>query len=201
MARRVARRVPAGRKERPAKAARVARARRERPGRPGDLGRFIEFALERGAGDAKVIDALTVRCQAWVRMKCHFGCGGYNKRLTCPPLTPTPDETARVVACYKRAILIHCHDNNETINDIIPHLERKIFLAGYYKALGLGSGPCHLCARCNVKARCVHPYLARPSMEACGIDVYATARANGFHIEVVRTRKQTGDYFGLVLVD
>ena len=166
-----------------------------------DLKRFLAFAIARGAQDAKVIRAATVRCGAWVRMKCHFGCGGYNKRLTCPPFTPTPEETARVAACYKTAILIHCHDNNETINDIIPQLEREIFLAGYYKALGFGSGPCHLCSRCNTRARCVHPDLARPSMEACGIDVYATARANGCHIEVVRSHRQTGDYFGLVLVD
>jgi predicted metal-binding protein len=133
-------------------------------------------------------------------MKCHFGCGGYAKRLTCPPFTPTPEETAAVVACYKRAILIHCRDNDE-VNQIIPHLERAIFLAGYYKALGLGSGPCHYCDRCSVTGRCVHPYLARPSMEACGIDVYATARANGFTINVVRSHREQGDYFGLVLVE
>jgi len=38
-------------------------------------------------------------------------------------------------------------------------------------------------------------------MEACGIDVYATARAAGFTINVVRTRKDPQHYFGLVLVD
>jgi len=166
----------------------------------GSLSSFLEFALKNGAHDAKVISASTVRCEAWVRMKCQFGCGGYSKRLTCPPFTPAPKETAAVVACYKQAILLHCHDN-DIINEMIPRLERMVFLAGYYKALGLGSGPCHLCDRCNIDARCLHPYLARPSMEACGIDVYATARANGLSIEVVRSRKEKGDYFGLVLVD
>ena len=179
----------------------TSRISRARTRVPPEFKAFLDFAVERGAGDARVIAARSVRTAAWVRMKCQFGCGGYGKRLTCPPLTPGPDETARVVACYRTAILIHCHDNNETINDIIPRLERKVFLAGHYKALGLGSGPCHLCSTCKVTARCVHPHLARPAMEACGIDVYATARANGFHIEVVRSHKQVGDYFGLVLVD
>jgi hypothetical protein len=38
-------------------------------------------------------------------------------------------------------------------------------------------------------------------MEACGIDVFATARANGFEIEVVQSKDQKGDYYGVVLID
>jgi hypothetical protein len=36
-------------------------------------------------------------------------------------------------------------------------------------------------------------------MEACGIDVYATARGAGFTIEVVKTRNEKPRYFGLLL--
>jgi len=165
-----------------------------------DLDRFVKLAVKWGARDAKVIRASTVRCEPWVRLKCQFGCSGYNKRLTCPPFTPTPEETAKAVACYRRAILIYANDN-DVINEIVPNLEREIFLAGYYKALGFGSGPCYLCERCNIKGRCKYPYDARPAMEACGIDVFHTARVNGFPIEVVTSTDQQGDYFGLVLVD
>ena len=165
-----------------------------------DLDRFVKLAVKWGARDAKVIQASTVRCEPWVRLKCQFGCSGYNKRLTCPPFTPTPEETAKAVACYRRAILIYANDN-DVINEIVPNLEREIFLAGYYKALGFGSGPCYLCERCNIKGRCKYPYDARPAMEACGIDVFHTARVNGFPIEVVTSTDQQGDYFGLVLVD
>ena len=42
---------------------------------------------------------------------------------------------------------------------------------------------------------------ARPAMEACGIDVYATVRRAGFEIDVVRTMEQCPNYFGLILVD
>jgi predicted metal-binding protein len=162
--------------------------------------KFAELALEMGAKHAKIIRASTVRCEPWVRLKCQFGCGGYNKRLMCPPYTPTPEETASAIACYKQAVLIHS-DDNDVINEIIPRLERKIFLDGYYKALGLGSGPCYLCDTCDTTARCKYPYRARPSMESCGIDVFHTARTNGFTIEVVRSRRQKGDYFGVVLIE
>lgn len=166
----------------------------------GDLKRFVQLAVSLGAKDAKVISARTIKCGEWVRFKCQFGCSGYKKRLTCPPFTPTPEQTAKAVSCYKRAILVHSNDS-EIINRIIPRLEREIFLSGYYKAIGLGSGPCYLCEVCNLDARCKHPYQARPSMEACGIDVYQTARSNGFQIQVVKSEDEIGNYFGLVLVD
>ena len=41
----------------------------------------------------------------------------------------------------------------------------------------------------------------RPSMEACGIDVFATVRAAGWEIEVVRDHDDSYRFFALVLVD
>jgi hypothetical protein len=38
-------------------------------------------------------------------------------------------------------------------------------------------------------------------MEAAGIDVYATARNNGFPIEVVTDEKCEQNYYGLVLIE
>jgi len=167
---------------------------------PGDLEAYLDKAVGMGASEAREIEARTIRCEPWVRLKCRFGCGGYNKRLTCPPFTPDSDETARAIACYRRAILIHS-DDPAIVNEVVPKLEREIFLDGYFKALGFGSGPCRLCKTCDTGARCKYPYLARPSMEACGIDVFTTVRTNGFEIEVVRTEDEKGDYYGLILVD
>ena len=44
-------------------------------------------------------------------------------------------------------------------------------------------------------------YEARPSMEACGIDVFKTARDNGFPIEVVRSHEETRNIYGVILVE
>ncbi len=38
-------------------------------------------------------------------------------------------------------------------------------------------------------------------MEACGIDVYATARGNGFPIEVVKDETDDQNYYGVVLIE
>jgi predicted metal-binding protein len=100
---------------------------------------------------------------------------------------------------YNRAILFESESGNT--KEIAAKMEREIFLSGYYKALGLGAGPCSLCRSCSFENGCRHPDNARPSMEACGIDVFATARKHGFTINVVRTYQDPQHYFGLVLVE
>ena len=164
-----------------------------------DLARFVERACELGAQEARVIDAASIVTAAWVRLKCQFGCDGYNESHCCPPHTPTPLETQAVIDCYRRALLIHCTKLGGPTR-IVIELEREIFLAGFYKAFCLGSGPCRLCRQCHPEA-CIHREKARPSMEACGIDVYATARANGYPLEVVRDRSCEENYYGLILID
>ena len=79
-------------------------------------------------------------------------------------------------------------------------LEREVFLAGYYKALAFGAGPCNLCKSCPEEG-CKHPDKARPSMEACGIDVFSTARNNGYPIEVVVDESSEQNYYGLLLIE
>lgn len=165
----------------------------------GDLKNFAKLAIEMGAVEAKVIDAKNVIVGDWVRLKCQYGCGNYGRALTCPPYSPTPDQTKRVLNSYSRAILMKLPGESNVSHDIVANLERQVFLAGYYSALGFPAGPCGRCKKCNLK-HCVYPRLARPSMEASGMDVYATARENGFHIEVLKNRRQKPTYLGILLV-
>jgi predicted metal-binding protein len=164
-----------------------------------DLGTFAKLAVEMGAVEAKVIDAKNVVVRDWVRLKCQYGCGNYGRALTCPPYSPTPEQTRRALKGYSRAILMRLPDESKKAHDIVANLERHAFLTGYYSALGFPAGPCERCKECNLKS-CTYPRLARPSMEASGIDVYATARKNGFSIEVVKNRRQKPTYYGLLLV-
>lgn len=160
---------------------------------------FIEQACQLGAVEAKMIDPKSVVTAAWVRMKCQFGCDGYNTSHCCPPRTPTAEQTQVVINCYSRALLIHC--NGETSpTRIVTTLERDIFLQGFYKVFAFGAGPCRLCSTCRSE-NCIQAEKARPSMEACGIDVFATARANGYPIEVLRDYSCEENRYGLILVD
>lgn len=165
-----------------------------------DLSRFIHKACELGAVEAKIIDPCSIVLAPWVRLKCQFGCEHYNTRHCCPPHTPTWEQTKQVIDCYTLALLFHCTGMEVRTLDIAFELEQEAFFSGFYKALGLGAGPCWLCKKCNPE-RCIHPLQARPSMEGCGIDVYATARANGFPIEVIRDRSEVPNRYGLVLIE
>jgi len=160
---------------------------------------FVNKAITLGATEAKIIEARTIITAAWVRMKCQFGCNGYGSNLCCPPHTPKPEETRKVIDCYKKAILTH-NTNIGSITKIIVNLEREVFLSRYYKALGFGAGPCDLCKDCSLD-QCRHTKKTRPSMESCGIDVYETARLNGYPIEVVKDNKCQENYYGVVLIE
>jgi predicted metal-binding protein len=161
---------------------------------------FLRRAVELGARDAKAVPTSQVFTGEWVRLKCEYGCGAYASSRNCPPYSPTPDRTRRVLDEYTTAILLH-GDRTTDIRAVAVALERELFLAGYYKAFGYACGPCHLCKECDLEGPCRHPDRSRPAMEACGIDVFATARAAGFPIEVVTSSDCEQNYYGLVLVE
>ena len=170
---------------------------------------FCKRALEMGIDEAKIIDPGSIVTAEWVRLKCQYGCPGFGESLSCPPHTPTPDVTRKVVDSYRKAILLHQRlskgkgktERSKIFREAIVPLEIEIFLDGYYKAWSMGCGPCDRCKKCNLSGSCRHGFEARPSIEACGIDVYKTARDHGFSIEVVRKHGDEMNLFGLVLVE
>ena len=164
-----------------------------------ELSRLQKLALEFGALDAKLISADNVVVGDWVRLKCQYGCRGYGKKLTCPPYSPKPEETRRLLQNYDTALLFRVGPSRIG-HEVVVKLEREAFLSGFYRTFGLGEGPCPFCKECNLNA-CVHPDLARPSMEACGIDVYATARKADFELNVVKKLEEKPNFFGLLLIN
>lgn len=168
---------------------------------------FVSMALQNGADDALVIETSTVVTEPWVRTKCQFGCRWYGAILCCPPQTPTPDEMRRILDSYTYAILAHCNWKGEDteprtrFNDMIVDVETELFFKGYYKAWGLGSGPCKRCEKCHNSSPCVNPQRARPSMEACGIEVFKTARYHGLPIHTIIKAGDPKDIYGIILVE
>ena len=141
-----------------------------------------------------------VVCAEWVRLKCQYGCDGWGGCLTCPPHSPTPARTRRVLDEYSHLLLVHC-TRWRSVSRLVVKLEREIFLDGQHMAFAWVAGPCLLCRTCDTSAPCRHAERARPSMESAGIDVYSTARRAGFPIRVVRHRRDEQNYYGLVGLD
>jgi predicted metal-binding protein len=176
-----------------------------------DLKKYTDLARKGGASSVKQINPSSVVTAAWVRLKCQFGCGGYNYRYNCPPHTPTAEETRRILDGYHRALLIHIEtlptrDRGKRLTkfrQMLIDLEGEMFKDGYYKAFVFLAGPCRLCKECAkvTGTWCNHRDRVRPSMEACGIDVFQTARNNGCHIETLREETEPRNTYCLMLVD
>ncbi len=171
---------------------------------PARLQKYKQLVLAQGADEARIISARNVVTAEWVRLKCQYECSGYNKRLCCPPFSPVPEKTRQVLQEYRWAVIYAYNGarlSADSMQRFLAQLERTAFLDGYYKAFGFGAGPCRFCATCRPGERCKFPELARPAMEACGIDVYATCRNVGIRLEVVKDRRESPRYVNLLLVE
>jgi len=176
-----------------------------------ELEKYGARAVEGGATHAKQISPKSVVTAPWVRLKCQFGCPGYGRSHCCPPDTPTPEETRKILDSYRRAILLHIEvpdmpekeKHYRKFFDLLVDLEGEIFKDGYYKAFVFLAGPCRLCKKCAKLEglACTFAGQARPCMEACGMDVFQTARDNGLFIETLRRRTDTNNEYCLMLVD
>ncbi len=172
------------------------------------LDSYVRKAKSMGVTTAKIIDVENIIVGNWVRLKCQYGCRQYGKWLTCPPFSPTPNYTRKMLSDFSKALLMYVENISFKESDehrvkfkrIIAALEREIFLDGYYKAFGMTAGPCRLCRTCDTSNPCLHPYDARPSLEACGIDVYQTAKNCGLKLEVVKIQDSLFSRVGLIII-
>ncbi len=110
-------------------------------------------------------------------------------------------------------------DNSGTVRDahrkvfeIAAFLESECFYKGYHLAMALASTDCRevfcneepSCAALSKGRACIHPYKARPSLQACGINPYRLAERVGWKLgkelssdDLVPT---STCYVGLVLI-
>jgi predicted metal-binding protein len=87
------------------------------------------------------------------------------------------------------------------LHRIIREVEAQAFALGYRFATGFIAGSCKLCSECvaiDSQEPCRHPFRARPSMEAVGIDVFKTAENAGLPFNIPPKDKIVWN--GLVLV-
>ncbi|MEE9259152.1 MAG: DUF2284 domain-containing protein [Nitrospinaceae bacterium] len=161
---------------------------------------FIEEALGLGCTKAKVIQTRTIALGPSGRLQCQYGCSHYGKCLTCPPYSPTSEETSEMLYDYQKALLIH-GDSGADMREIAVSLENSFKKKGFYKAFGMSSRSCDLCDVCTVETGCKYPDKARPSMHACGIDVPQTISNNGWVEPRPLAPCSEEQNIGMVLID
>ncbi|HEX3033463.1 MAG TPA: DUF2284 domain-containing protein [Bacillota bacterium] len=158
-----------------------------------------------GASRARILTSSQVVIDPRVRLKCQVpSCDSYNFNLQCPPNCLSVNDFANYLACYQQVILVQLEaelTNADTVeahydptevykpanqlHQLINWAESRAFALGFRFACGFIGGCCRLCPVCvgPKGEKCRHPFKARPSMEAVGIDVFATSQAAGIPIE------------------
>ncbi len=87
------------------------------------------------------------------------------------------------------------------LHSIVTEVEAAAFKRGFYLAAGLVGSECVLCPECvghGSASECRHPFQARPSMQAMGIDVVKTCKEAGMPVNLSSSTKVR--WTGLVLL-
>jgi predicted metal-binding protein/ubiquinone/menaquinone biosynthesis C-methylase UbiE len=158
-------------------------------------------ARQLGFDCVSVIQTSEIAVEPWVRLKCRFGCSHYDQSPGCPPYALDEAKMVATISRYKHALLVQGIPPSKLFHDQLLDLEKALFLGGYPEALAFGAGPCPVCPTCVTDGHCRFPEKVRPSLEACGVDVYETARRAGFNLNPVQHPMGYVKYVGLVLFD
>ncbi len=157
-----------------------------------------------GIQEIRQIPASRISAANWVRLKCQFGCTLYGRSWSCPPATPSIDETRKILREYRTALFVMFKPKSPgkpgSMNQTLLEIEKKLFLEGYCKAFALFPSPCSLCRKCAYPKQCTHPEKKRPTNEAVGIDIFRTATNIGIKLDVLKEKKPFS-MSTLILVD
>ncbi|VBB44209.1 putative metal-binding protein [uncultured Desulfatiglans sp.] len=142
---------------------------------------LVDRAIQLGATDAKMIDTARIVFDDRAYLKCRFGCARWGRYWTCPPnLRLSPDQFMAAFDNYEKALIIQSSDPL-TGQDITLAIEKEAMsTCGLPFAFGMTL--CVKCEDCAFPEPCRYPHLARPAMDAFGIDVAKTVEPHGFKV-------------------
>ncbi|HOI73496.1 MAG TPA: DUF2284 domain-containing protein [Syntrophales bacterium] len=156
----------------------------------------MKASLRRGgATEVRPIAVDSVVVDERVRLKCQVPlCDSYGRNFTCPPFLPPVSEFREMLPRFTNALLVQVSADGpfdppksvfvyaKKLHELMNRAERMAFVEGFRFAAALIGGCCRLCNECAAVRPgepCRHPFRARPSMEAMGIDVLATLEKAG----------------------
>ncbi len=145
------------------------------------LEKIINKAVGLGASEAKILDTDTIVFDPRSFLKCRFGCNRWGQYWTCPPHMDISIETFQdAFEKYSKAIIIQSTDPKKG-QEITLKIEKEAMMTHQYMhafALVL----CVWCEECSYPEPCRFPHMARPSMDAYGIDIGKTVEPLGLKV-------------------
>ena len=133
-------------------------------------------------------------------LKCRFGCNRWGHYWTCPPhLDISPEQFMEAYDRYTHAVLIKSADPVAGQEASLAVEKEAMLSLGCSFAFALVL--CVQCEECAYPEPCRYPHLARPSMDAYGIDIGKTVEPLGFKVEFDAEGKMLPAWYSMVLID
>ena len=161
---------------------------------------LIDKCIQLGADEAKLIDTHDVVFDPRSHLKCRFGCHRWGKYWTCPPNMGISREMfMESFEKYSVALVIKTADQ-KLGQDVSVAIEKEAFLS-HGAAFAFALALCVKCDECAYPDPCLYPDLARPSMDAYGVDIGKTLEPLNFNIEFSKDGELLPAWYSMVLLD
>lgn len=160
---------------------------------------LMEKAIELGASAARILSTDQIVFDPRSHLKCRFGCSRWGNYWTCPPyLELSQEQFMEALARYQTAILIQSKDP-EISQKVTLAIEKEAMLS-YGCTFAFAMVLCVMCEECAHPDPCRYPHLARPSMDAYGIDIGKTIEPLGFTVKFDKDGKLLPAWYSMVLL-
>lgn len=165
-----------------------------------DFESLVKKAVELGATGAGLIETDKVVFDPRSNLKCRFGCNRWGRYWTCPPnLDISQERFLEAFGRYRMGLVIQA-PNPSVSQDVTLAVEKEAMLShGCMLAFALLL--CVKCEECAFPDPCRFPHLARPSMDAYGIDIGKTVEQLDFKVEFDSSGTLVPAWYSMVLLD
>ena len=175
--------------------------------------RLKKKAMALGASDAVIVPANVVPIEDEIIEMCRPpNCEQYGKSANCPPHVMSPEDARQWIRSYHSALIFKIDVSPRVLfSESGLEIFKKIFLIsarleefsigqGHAFSKGLAAGSCKTvfcrdipCDALIKDRKCRYPSLARPSMEALGINVFRLAKEVGWEIHAILRKSDPDD--------
>lgn len=160
---------------------------------------LVAKAIELGAMDAKMIDTARIVFDERAYLKCRFGCARWGRYWTCPPnLKLSSEQFMTAFDNYEKALIIQSSDPL-TGQDVTLAIEKEA-MSAFGMPFAFGMTLCVKCEVCAYPEPCRYPHLARPAMDAFGIDIAKTVEPHGFKVRYDKKGELVPGWYSMVLL-